>query len=169
MPPPPCELAHGVKPQSTKTLVAKSAGAISQLLSQWAASRVVDGAGAYAVVEMPNGDIYVVIGMAQAVRVENAAANMKAAIEQLPGGPQVEWVRPLTRRLQRLFRWGDAGSTSADVAQAADDDNVEELAALVPHAASMILRKEVEWKHLSALHSVSQGAPIASRAIEDHS
>ena len=100
MAPPPCVLAHGVKPQTTKTLVAKSVGASSQLLSQWAASRVVDGAGAYAVVEMPNGDIYAVIGMAQAVRVENAAANMKAAIEQLPGGPQVEWVRPLTRRLR---------------------------------------------------------------------
>ena len=166
---PPCVLAQGMRPQTTKTLVAKSVGASPQLLSQWAASRVVDGAGAYAIVEMPTGDIYAVIAMAQAVRVENAAANMKAAIEQLPGGPQVEWVRPLTRRLQRLFCWGDAGSTSADVARAADDDNVEELAALVPQAASMILRREVEWQHLPALHSVSQGAPIAGLAIEDQS
>ena len=96
-------LAQGLMPQTTKTLVAKSAGASTQLLSQWAASRVVDGAGAYAVVEMPNGDIYAVIAMAQAVRVMNAAASMKAAIEQLAGGPQVEWVRPLTRRAAPLL------------------------------------------------------------------
>ena len=169
MAPPPCVLAEDLRPQTTKTLVAKSMGASPQLLSEWAASRVVNGAGAYAIVEMPTGDIYAVIAMAQAMRVENAAANMKAAIEQLPGGPQVEWVRPLTRRLQRLFCWGDAGSTSEDVARAAIDDNVEELAALVPQAAGMILRREVEWQHLPALHSVSQGAPIAGLAIEDQS
>ena len=167
MPPPPCELAEDLRPQTTKTLVAKTKGASPQLLSEWAASRVVNGAGAYAIVEMPTGDIYAVIAVAQAMRVENAAANMKAAIEQLPGGPQVEWVRPLTRRLQRLFCWGDAGSTSEDVARAAIDGNVEELAALVPQAAGMIMREEVDWQHLAALHTVSQGAPIAGLAIQD--
>ena len=100
---PPCVLAQDLRPQTTKTLVAKCMGASPQLLSEWAASRVVNGAGAYAIVEMPTGDIYVVVAMPQAARVENAAASMKAAIEQLPGGPQVQWVRPLTRRLQRLF------------------------------------------------------------------
>ena len=115
MAPPPCVLAEDLRPQTTKTLVAKTKGASPQLLFEWAASRVVNGAGAYAIVEMPTGDIYTVISVAQAMRVENAAANMKAAIEQLPGGLQVEWVRPLTRRLQRLFCWGDAGSSSEEV------------------------------------------------------
>ena len=50
---PPCELAQGLKPMTTNTLVAKSMGGISGLLSDWAASRVVDGAGAYAVVDSP--------------------------------------------------------------------------------------------------------------------
>ena len=169
MAPPPCELAHGLKPMTTKTLVAKSTGGISRLLSEWAASRVVDGAGAYAVVDMPNGDIYVAVCMAKAARTEYAAANMKASIEQLPGSPQVDWVRPMTRRLQRLFGWGDAGATGADVARAVDGADVEELAVLIPQAADMIMRNEVDWKHLPALHSVSQGAPIAGLAIEDRS
>ena len=63
---------------TTNTLVAKSlVGGISRLLSEWAASRVVDGAGAYAVVDMPTGDVYVVVRMATAARTEYAAANMK--------------------------------------------------------------------------------------------
>ena len=90
---PPCVLAQDLRPQTTKTLVAKCMGASSQLLSEWAASRVVNGAGAYAVVAMLTEEIYVVVAMPQAARVENAAASMKAAIEQLPGGPQVQWVR----------------------------------------------------------------------------
>ena len=91
---PPCELARDVKPQFTQTLVVKSAGGSSLLLSQWAASRVVTGAGAYAVVDMANGDVFVVLVMARAARVENAAENVKAEIRQLPGTPPVEWVRP---------------------------------------------------------------------------
>ena len=82
---PPCELARDVKPQFTQTLVVKSAGGSSLLLSQWAASHVVTGAGAYAVVEMANGDVFAVLVMARAMRVENAAENMKAEIRQLPG------------------------------------------------------------------------------------
>ncbi len=152
---PPCELAQGLKPMTTKTLVAKSTGGISRLLSEWAASRVVDGAGAYAVVDMPNGDIYVVVCMAKAARTEYAAANMKASIEQLPGSPQVDWVRPMTRRLQRLVGWGDAGATGADGARAIDGADVEELAVLIPQAADMIMWNEVDWKHLPALHGVS--------------
>ena len=164
---PPCELAHDVKPQFTQTLVVKSAGGSSLLLSQWAASRVVTGAGAYAVVDMANGDVFVVLVMARAARVENAAENMKAEIRQLPGSPLVEWVRPLTRRLQRLFGWGDAASTSADVMRAAKAGDLEELTALVPQAASMIRRNEVEWRHLVTLHGASHGAPLAAPALED--
>ena len=128
---PPCELARDVKPQFTQALVVKSARGSSRLLSEWAASRVVLGAGAYAVVEMANGDVFVVLVMARAGRVENAAENVKAEIRQLPGTPPVEWVLPLTRRLQRLFGWGDAASTSADVMRAAKAGDLEELTALV--------------------------------------
>ena len=155
---------------TTNTLVAKMlVGGLSRLLWDWAASQVVVGAGACAVIDLPNGDTYVAVRMAKAARTEYAAASTKASIEQLPGSPQVDWVRPLTRRLQRLFGWGDAGATSADVARAVAGADVEELAVLVPQAADMIMRNAVDWKHLPALHSVSQGAPIAGLAIEDRS
>ena len=67
MAPPPCELARDVKQQSTQTLAAKCVGGVSPMLTQWAAAKVVTGAGAYAVVEMFNGDVYVVLVSARAV------------------------------------------------------------------------------------------------------
>ena len=168
MAPPPCELARDVKQQSTQTLVAKCVGDVSLMLTQWASAKVVTGAGAYAVVEMPNGDVYVVLVTARAVRLENAAGNVKAEILQLPGSPPVEWVRPLTRRLQRLFGWGDVASTAADVKRAAEAGDVEELVALMPQAASLIRRNDVEWHHLEALHDASRGAlALTDRAEED--
>jgi hypothetical protein len=35
---------------------------------------------------------------------------MKSSIASLPGGPAVRWIRPLNRRLQMLFGWGDAAA-----------------------------------------------------------
>ncbi len=167
---PPCELAQGLKPMTTDTIVAKMVvGGLSGLLWDWAASQMVVGAGACAVIDLPNGDTYVAVRTAKASHTVHVAASTKALIEQLPGSPRVDWVRPLNRRLQRLFGWGDVGATDADVARAVDGADVEELAVLVPQAAEMLKRGEVEWKHLPALHGVSQGAPIAGLAIEDRS
>ena len=69
---PPCELARDLKPQFAQTLVVKSAGGFARRLCEWAASRVVMCAGAYAVVEMANGDVFAVLVMARAARTENA-------------------------------------------------------------------------------------------------
>ena len=66
------------------------------------------------------------------------ASRTRAEIKKLPGNPQVEWVRPLTRRLQRLFGWGDVASTRADVERAAKAGDEEELKALMPQAATII-------------------------------
>ena len=164
---PPCELARDLKPQFTQALVVKSAGGFARLLSEWAASRVVMGAGAYAVVEMANGDVSAVLVMARAARAENAAMNVKAEIRQLPGSPPVEWVRPLTRRLQRLFGWGDVASTRADVMRAAKAGDTEELTALVPQAARMIQRNELEWDHLATLHGALHCAVQTDREHAD--
>ena len=59
-------------------------------------------------------------------------------INNLPGKPQVHWVRPLTRRLQRLFGWGDVSPTRADVVHATKSGDIEELRALTPQAAEVI-------------------------------
>ena len=79
----------------------------------------------------------------------------------------MEWVRPLTRRRQRLFGWGDVASTAADVVRAAKAGDLEELAALMPQAASLIKGGEVECQHLAALHDVLRGAAPAPLALED--
>ena len=93
MAPPPCELARDVKQQTTQTLVAKCVGLVgdvSLMLTQWATAKVVAGVGAYAVVEMFNGDVYVVLALARAVKLPNGAENMNAEILRLPGSPPVE-------------------------------------------------------------------------------
>ena len=95
---PPCELAQGLKPMTTDTIVAKMVvGGLSGLLWDWATSEVVVGAGGCAVVDLPCGDTYVAVRLAKATSTSSAATRMKAMLEQLPGRPQVAWVRPLNR------------------------------------------------------------------------
>ena len=139
----------------------------SGLLWDWAASEVVRGAGACAVVCTPLGDTYVVIRLDKAGSVVSLAARMKASVEQLPGNPKVTWVCPLNRRHQRLLCWGDVGATDEDLAQAVAAQDVEAMAALLPRCADMLRHGQLEWRHMPALLSVSRGAPVASLAIED--
>jgi hypothetical protein len=95
------------------------------------------GAGAVAQVTMPTGDKYTVVSSA-AHNIPTHTAKLKAEVESLPGAPRVEWVRPLTVRLQRLFGWGDITATREDVERAVQEDDVAELRFLVPGAARMI-------------------------------
>ena len=62
------------------------------------------------------------------------AERVRKGIMQLPGNPRVEWVRPLTRRLQRLFCWGDAAATREDVVRATKAGDLQELKAIMPQA-----------------------------------
>ena len=54
----------------------------------------------------------------------------------------VEWVRPLTRRLQRLFGWGDVAADRAAVERASEAGDRMELLAIMPCAADVIERGE---------------------------
>ena len=83
------------------------------------------------------------------------AARACNEISNLPGNTQVEWVRPLTRRLQRLFGWGDVISTRADVVRATKAGDTKELQALMPQAAHFVDRGELE--HLPMLHDALRG------------
>ena len=149
---PPCELAHGLKAVTTDTIVAKmEVGGLSGLLWDWATSEVVVGAGGCAVVDLPCGNTR----LAKATATSTAVYRMKAMIEQLPGSPQVAWARPLNRRHQRLFGWGDVGASDADLARAVAAHDVEELAVLLPQSADMLRRGHLDWKHMPALLSVS--------------
>ena len=69
---------------------------------------------------------------------------MQNQLQERPGSPQAVWVRPLTRRLQRLFHWGDVLATQNDVARACKADDGEELKAIMPQAYGLIERGEYE-------------------------
>ena len=88
---------------------------------------------------------------------------MRKGLQQLPGSPQLEWSRPLTRRLQRTFRWGDVATTREDVARAAKAGDLPELKAIMPEAAAEFLDSE----DLSQLPALFDALRIPAPALED--
>ena len=89
-------------------------------------------------------ETYLVLAEAAAHRFEGRARSLRGSIQQLPGNPEVEWVRPLTRQLQRLFGWGDTLSTTEDVARACRAGDFAELRKLVPQAEALIESEDLE-------------------------
>ena len=113
---PPCELSGEKRQQFAQTYVIKLlSGSNTGSVQTWVKGRLSDGAGAGALVharpssiqseavssEDISPELYIVLTDSAAHRFEGRARALEAAVEQLPGSPQVEWVRPLTRRLQR--------------------------------------------------------------------
>ena len=81
-------------------------------------------------------------------------------LRKLPEVAKVKWVRELTRFAQRRFGWGDAQATKEEVETAARDGNGAELLAILPEAAPLVHRGELQ--HLPALfEALKSGAPPA--------
>ena len=158
----PCELYRGVKPQFAQTFVIKSDASSVAALRTFGASQLVTGAGAFAVVQ-PIAGAYLVLTLGEPHRFENRAAQFRQGLQQLPGSPQIEWIRPLTRRLQRLFGWGDVSSTRADVVRACEAKDEDELRALMPQAARFIERavERADFALLPALHDALRSPQLA--------
>jgi hypothetical protein len=126
---------------------------------------------AIATVEIDDGRLgaghYFVQTLDRAYESNSFASRARSEIEKLPGSPQVEWVRPLTRRLQRLFCWGDVRETRKDVARAAGARDLEELGGIMPPAGSAALAS-AEVSQLPALEECvhdwyTWGGPLAAR------
>ena len=166
---PPCELRCFERKHMYQTYVARITGASDAVLAVQGQCRVFDArALASATVVLPDGPFagsYLVQTLEKECEDNAFASRMRVEIEKLPGSPRVEWVRPLTRRLQRLFGWGDVASTRADVVRAAKAGDAKTLMALLPQAASMIKNGEWEWNQLPALHDALRAAPVV--ALED--
>jgi hypothetical protein len=96
-------------------------GSPAELLTEYGARAVVNGDGAFARVRLPSDEHFRVLTLDRPCKVENAVHRLNTSIAALPGSPAVPWVRPLNRRLQRLFGWGD-------VAAAGGTGDTEELA-----------------------------------------
>jgi hypothetical protein len=101
---PPCASCTETKAQYARTFVVNTTGCPAELLTGWAARRVVGGDGAFARVRLLNDETYLVLTLARSAKIDLASRTIAASVAGLPGSPQVAWVRPLTRRLQALFR-----------------------------------------------------------------
>jgi hypothetical protein len=157
---PPCVLS-AVGPAKASTFVAK-VDAFGPLQA-FGATALIRGAGGFAQVILPGGECYFVLtGVAR--QIPQASAKIAADIQKLPSPPAVEWVRPLTVRLQRLFGWGDVTATRQDVERAVAKEDAAELRAILPHAARLIDDEDPEM--LSALPDAFDAAR-GVLAIED--
>ena len=75
------------------------------------------GVGVFAVVDIKHGsdllpdEHYYVHTTIVEHKIQSYTRTLSDALEKakLPNDPQFEWVRPMTRRLQRLFGWGGRG------------------------------------------------------------
>ena len=82
-------------------------------------------AGSFAVVQIPqlgecgNDQTYGVLTFAKPIRDRYGGKHIKDGLSKL--NATAEWVKPLNRRLQRLFLWGDVAATKEDAEQACQD------------------------------------------------
>lgn len=131
---PPCVLEKPAK-HMVRSVVAKVSS--TPALATLGAAELVHGAGSFAVIEGATGNYFVLT----AGKHHDLAAwsqKLKQKIEQLPGDCGVQWVRPLNRRLQRLFGWADVASDRAAVARACKAGDTTELLAIMPQAQRII-------------------------------
>jgi hypothetical protein len=107
-------------------------------------------AGAVAIVEQGGDARYFVITHNERA-VDKYQVKLRRQLVAL--GMEVQWVRPLTRRLQRLLGWGDVLTSASDVQAACKNGNTAELLAIMPSASSLIHNGELEV--LPALHEAT--------------
>jgi len=166
---PPCVLSKGLKPQHAQTYVMKlSPGSDVRAFLTWLNGRLADGAGAWAQVStqspaLEHPELYIVLTENVAHRVECRARTIREQVAQLPRSPQADWIRPLTRRLQRLLRWGDVTATRGDVVRATKAGDLQELKAIMPEAGEAFLESE----DLSQLPAVFDAIRAPAPALED--
>ena len=153
MAPPDCVLA-AVGPNNANTFVAKVSCPVA--LQALGSSQLVFGAGAFATISC-HGDYYFIVRVEERA-IPKFAHKLGKDINNLHRNPQVDWVRPLTRRLQRLFGWGDVSAVRADVVRAAETGDIEELCALMSQAAKVIA--DVNLSVVPGLYDALQGQPL---------
>ena len=86
---------------------------------------ILHAAGSFAVVQIPqlgecgNDQTYGVLTFAKPIRDRYGERHIKDGLSKL--NATAEWVRPLNRRLQRLFLWGDVAANKEATEQAHQD------------------------------------------------
>jgi hypothetical protein len=134
-------------------------------LQAFGAASLVKGTGAVAQVQLPSGECYFVLTGGTPRTIQHTVVKLAADIRKLPAAPAIEWVRPLTTRLQRLFAWGDVTATRQDVERAVAMSDSDGLRDMLPQAAAVI--DEDDQDALSLLPDIFDAARGAL-AIEDN-
>ena len=135
-------------PGNARTFVAKVLEG-HQYLDAHGTAELIRGAGAYALVvvhrcvdEADEGCYFVLTERREKSASKHATSFMRA-LRESAGNPRADWIGPLSRRLQRLFGWGDVFAGAADVHEAVSAGNEEELVAIMPGSAVLIDRGEL--------------------------
>ena len=133
---PPCVL-HARQKNNVQTVVVKVGPVSLLVLDTHQKCWIWNGGGASARVEITSGDHqgqYWIVTTKTACGEVVLADRLRKGLLEIPGSPTVEWVRPLNRRLQRLFGWGDVAATREDVVRAAKAGDLDELRIIMPDA-----------------------------------
>jgi len=137
---PPCALQAKHK-DKLQTVVAKI-DAPSWMLEQQQKNWIWSGGGAAAYVEITTGESegrYLVLTALEETTEAALKGQVTRGLATLAGNPSVEWTSALTRRLQRLFCWGDAASTREDAVRATGADSQEHDAMALRAAAPLLV------------------------------
>ena len=134
--PPKCVLTTAPTPNTVQTIVLKVAGIEPALLWSFAQGQLLAGQGLVAIVQINKAQyeagLYFVLTSEEPHKLSHWEGKLKHALGKLPGRPELCWARALTTRLQRLFCWGDASTSRADVAEAYKLGDDSALHALIP-------------------------------------
>jgi hypothetical protein len=145
---PPCILSSCVITKAHTFVIKGDVPAV------YAMTALARGAGLVAQVTMPTGAAYTIVS-SEAHAIQGRVARIKAEIAALPNAPEIQWVRPMTVRLQRLFGWGDVTVTKEEMADAVNREDWKEVRFAIPGSARLI--EEGRFDELPALVAKVRG------------
>ena len=140
---PPCEMEAEQRKHMRRTYVAKVSAAsepemLRSLQLQCQSLLFSYKANAYALVDVPMGicaGTYLVLTLPQAREEKSFATSLSKDISGLPLCAAPMWVKPLTRKLQRHFRWGDSAASKEHFMEVCANGDLEEAKSIIPQFA----------------------------------
>jgi hypothetical protein len=139
---------------------------------EWASVMTMAGHGADAVAVVnlyaDDPDLLYIVITGKPVRVSNQVAALKRKLEDPPLNAQVEWVRPFSRRLQRLFGWGDSWVSPAEVERAVEEDNKPLLLKALPTLKACIELGERITVSTSPVAALTNSSHQEEAARQEH-
>jgi hypothetical protein len=144
---PPCVRDENGHSESIRTVVAK-VEAQSAAIGSWLSASVEAGRDAQAAAfvqlerDTDTNVFYVVLTLAKTTMVQHTN-RLRKKFEAWPMSAKVYWIRPLDRRLQRLFEWGDVWIARETVEKAVEREDKYELLRYFPALESSIWRGDL--------------------------